>query len=193
MSRATRIRAVLILGLILGPILGLSMAGGGPLAAQTDPAAALRGALESVGCVMDRTNQQRVLGTSGLTEPQAMEALGRLIAAAEVVVEGESLRLTSGPCTGVGGDAPDPQVLADRRARLAGAVATRGCRMGPDDVTALGVDLMMSETELAGAMLDLVGRGEGRVEGAGGAEVFVLTAPPCDAAASPRPSPPVSK
>jgi hypothetical protein len=165
-----------------------------PLAAQTpDPQAALRAALESIGCIMTETNHDQVLTTSGLSSTQATDALGALIGAGEVLAEGETIRLLTGACTGVGGDAPDPAMLAARRDRVAAALAARGCRITERESAGFADDLGLPITELAATLFELVGRGEAAFDRNGAIEVITMTAPPCDGAAAPTPPPALSK
>jgi hypothetical protein len=162
--------AALVAGLVLA----------GPLVAQVaDPQGTLRGALASVGCIMTQDNQDQVLTASGLTEDAATDALVAMIGAGEVLAEGETLRLLSGDCAGVGGDAPDPAVLAARRDRIVAALVARGCRISERESTGFAAELGLPDTELVATLFELVGRGEARIDRSGALESIELVIPPC--------------
>lgn len=173
--------------------LALVLAAGPVLAQGADPAQALRAAFQGAGCVMTEDNQDQVLAASGLTADDATDAVGVLIAAGELVAEGESLRLVSGDCAGVGGAAPDVAALAERRGRIAAALAARGCRVSERESSAMAREMGLRDTELVATLFELVGRGEARLDRSGGVETIILSVPPCEGAAAPAPAPSLTK
>jgi hypothetical protein len=160
--------------------LALALAAAPAAAQPADPVASLREAFQAVGCVMNQDNQDRVLAESGLTAQSATDVVGALFASGELVAEGETIRLVSGECAGVGGAAPDRAALDARRMQVAAALASRGCRVSERETSALGGELGLQDAELVAALFELVGRGEARLERDSGTEIIILTAPPCD-------------
>jgi hypothetical protein len=169
--------------------LALALAGGPAFAQGADAVQALRAAFQGVGCVMNRNNQDQVLDASGLTADAATDAVGALIASGELLAEGETLRLVSGDCAGVGGAVPDAAAMAERRARVAAALAARGCRVNERDSTGFAADLGLPSSEVVATLLELVGRGEARLDRSGDTETIILTVAPCDGGAPAAPVP----
>jgi hypothetical protein len=150
-----------------------------PATAQApDALAAQRAALESVGGILTQENPDAVLAAAGLAAPAAADALGALIGAGEASAQGQTIRLMTGACTGVGGDAPDPAMLAARRDRVAAALAARGCRVSERDSPAFARDLGLPDAECSATLVALIGRGEAQIDPSGAVEVITLTAPP---------------
>lgn len=168
MNRIATLAAVALLGGTL------------PVVAQSsDRVAALRDAMASSGCIMTRQSRQAIVASTGLSDIDALGALTGLFAAPDAVADGDSFRLFTGACAGVGGEVPDRAALAVEREAVASAIVMLGCRLDMRRLSALAQDVGLSRPAVSGAVFGLVGRGEARFETLESPDFVVLTYGDC--------------